>query len=200
MGALASRFIDSGNEWSTPWHIVMDAATALGIRSFDLDPAATAANAKADRFFTREQDGLRQAWFGTVWLNPPFSRPEAVCVEDCHRKTCAKRGGVHLSQPLHGSEDFARKVVEECQARRIEGLAWHGPVATDTGWFRNLWPWVHERIDYSGRVRYNEAASGGTFPSQTLIIRPKLRQMSYVPTRLLEARRGPVAIEAGRDD
>jgi phage N-6-adenine-methyltransferase len=31
------------------------------------------ANAKCDRYFTPEQDGLQQEWTGVVWVNPPYS-------------------------------------------------------------------------------------------------------------------------------
>lgn len=40
---------------------------------FDLDVAATPDNAKAPRFYTREDDGLTQPWRGLVWCNPPYS-------------------------------------------------------------------------------------------------------------------------------
>lgn len=41
---------------------------------FTVDVAASPANAKCDRFYTREDDGLEQDWSGeTVWCNPPFS-------------------------------------------------------------------------------------------------------------------------------
>lgn len=44
---------------------------------FTLDVAAASHNAKCVRFFTREQDGLRQSWAGeTVWCNPPYSAIE----------------------------------------------------------------------------------------------------------------------------
>ena len=39
---------------------------------FDLDPAATPDNAKCDRFFTIEDNGLLLSWFGRVFLNPPY--------------------------------------------------------------------------------------------------------------------------------
>jgi hypothetical protein len=41
---------------------------------FDLDPAAGCEPAPiAEERYTPEDDGLSSPWFGTVWLNPPFS-------------------------------------------------------------------------------------------------------------------------------
>lgn len=41
---------------------------------FTIDVAAAPHNAKCERFYTREQDGLTQDWGGeVVWCNPPFS-------------------------------------------------------------------------------------------------------------------------------
>lgn len=44
---------------------------------FTLDAAAAEHNAKCERYFTREEDGLRQSWAGEfVWCNPPYSAIE----------------------------------------------------------------------------------------------------------------------------
>jgi hypothetical protein len=41
---------------------------------FTLDVAAAPHNAKCERYFTTDQDGLEQSWAGeTVWCNPPYS-------------------------------------------------------------------------------------------------------------------------------
>ena len=41
---------------------------------FTLDVAAAEHNAKCERYFTKEQDGLAQSWAGEhVWCNPPYS-------------------------------------------------------------------------------------------------------------------------------
>lgn len=49
---------------------------------FTLDVAASHANAKCDRYYTREQDGLCQPWNGRIWCNPPYNaRDLAAFVE-----------------------------------------------------------------------------------------------------------------------
>ncbi len=59
--------------WLTPPHIVH----ALG--KFDLDPAGAPFHTLAERTYVLENgdDGLRDPWFGRVWLNPPYG-PAAV--------------------------------------------------------------------------------------------------------------------------
>lgn len=67
---------DSGDcEYYTPQPVVEAARLALG--RIDLDPASSkAANirVKAHRWFGIGDDALRRPWYGSVWLNHPFSR------------------------------------------------------------------------------------------------------------------------------
>ena len=45
---------------------------------FTLDVAANADNAKCERYFTKDDDGLIQSWAGeVVWCNPPYSELRA---------------------------------------------------------------------------------------------------------------------------
>lgn len=41
---------------------------------FTLDVAASHANAKCERYYTIDDDGLSQSWDGRVWCNPPYSQ------------------------------------------------------------------------------------------------------------------------------
>ena len=61
---------DSGDvEWYTPPEILDVARAVLG--GFDLDPFSCAVaneRVQAARFFTKEDDALKQEWFGRVWM------------------------------------------------------------------------------------------------------------------------------------
>lgn len=70
--AFAARHSMDSPEWYTPAPFVEAAREVMG--AIDLDPAShEEANrtVKATRFFSVEDDGLRQPWSGRVFLNPP---------------------------------------------------------------------------------------------------------------------------------
>jgi phage N-6-adenine-methyltransferase len=58
-------------EWATPQEF-FDRLNEQ--HHFELDVCATPENAKCERFFTKEQDGLKQEWTGRCWMNPPYGR------------------------------------------------------------------------------------------------------------------------------
>jgi hypothetical protein len=71
----ASRIINrtsftGDNQWFTPDRYLVLARRVLG--DFDLDPASHSIaqdRVRAKRFFTEQDDGLTQKWFGRVWTN-----------------------------------------------------------------------------------------------------------------------------------
>src|SRR5215207_7216592 len=72
MMAMEVHYSSKSNEWGTP----RDLFDALnGEFNFTLDPCATPENAKCEKFFTKETDGLSQCWCGqSVFMNPPYGR------------------------------------------------------------------------------------------------------------------------------
>ena len=64
---------DDANDYYTPDWVAEIGRRAMG--GIELDPASCEeANRviRADHYFTREDDGLAQEWYGKVWLNPPY--------------------------------------------------------------------------------------------------------------------------------
>lgn len=101
--------IVSSDEYYTPKHII----EALG--HFDLDPA-TPENPRwrtADMMYTKEDDGLKQEWFGRVFLNPPYSRP---LVNQFMAKMAAHGNGIALIVPKLGTKMFRDIIYPSCSA------------------------------------------------------------------------------------
>lgn len=48
--------------------------TVNSVFDFTLDACASPNNAKCQRFYTTEDDGLMQPWDGVVWCNPPYGK------------------------------------------------------------------------------------------------------------------------------
>jgi len=62
--------------WYTPEKYIELSREVMG--SIDLDPAScNEANkiVKADKFYTKDEDGLLQPWYGNVFCNPPYNFP-----------------------------------------------------------------------------------------------------------------------------
>lgn len=73
MTTRAGTHENSKDEYGTPYDFFKPLKDA--VNGFDLDPAAGAeTHETADTRYTGDDtDGLEADWFGTVWLNPPFS-------------------------------------------------------------------------------------------------------------------------------
>lgn len=122
-------------EWETPqW--LFDWLDSL--YHFDLDPCATAENAKCKRFYTKEQDGLAQPWYVNTYVNSPYGRDIGRWVEKA--KTEALLHNVAVVMLL--------------------------PARTDTRWFQQLAiPYAKQIVFLGGRVQFVGAKDPAPFPS-----------------------------------
>jgi phage N-6-adenine-methyltransferase len=84
---------------------------------FTVDVAAAAHNAKCERYYTREQDGLAQPWAGEVaWCNPPYSSI-APWVDKAWHEAQSARGIVMLLPANRTEQAWWQDMVEPFRDR-----------------------------------------------------------------------------------
>ena len=59
------------DEWATPKDLFKQLNDKY---HFDVDVCATPENAKCEKYYTKEEDGLLQEWQGRCFMNPPYGR------------------------------------------------------------------------------------------------------------------------------
>lgn len=131
------------DEWATPQYLFEHLNDEFG---FTLDVCATPENAKCDRYFTRDDDGLKQSWAHEVcWMNPPYGR--AI--------------GAWMDKALYESRYNGATVV--CLV----------PSRTDTRWWwgtaMTVWPQGIRFIQ--GRLKFGGSKTGAPFPSAIVVFR-----------------------------
>ena len=113
---------------------------------FTVDVAANADNAKCERFYTREDDGLIQSWAGErVWCNPPYSELRAWTAK-AHAETDAL-------------------VVMLLPANRTEQPWWQEYVEP----FRDGLGRLETRF-LAGRQKFVGSGSGGSAPFASVLV------------------------------
>lgn len=82
-------FSSNSVEWETPQELFDSLNEEF---HFTLDPCSTDINAKCQKHYTKEQDGLAQDWTGeTVFCNPPYGREMPKWIRKCYEHSI---GGV----------------------------------------------------------------------------------------------------------
>lgn len=103
MPAMTSGMMSSlTDEWPTPRYVFDKLNDEF---HFNLDVCADDLNHKCDRYFTKEQDGLRQDWKGTCWMNPPYGRTIGQWVKKAYES--ARGGGGRCGLPYSGKDGYA---------------------------------------------------------------------------------------------
>jgi len=175
------HFSSHHQEWGTPWWLVRRCEHHIG-KPFILDVCATADNAKAPKFFSPEQDGLKQVWdrrglpsidlktmlvteyVGANWLNPPYGKDIGKWVDKA-------------------------RIEAEAGATVVCLL----PARTDTRWFQENAPAAKEILFLRGRIHFEGVAGsvGAPFPSVLVIFEGDAREDPFAPrVRFVDWREG----------
>ena len=108
---------------------------------FTLDPCATPENAKCERYFTKEQDGLKQNWGGAkVFCNPPYGSEIKKWVRKCYEESRKPNTVVVMLIPAR----------------------------TDTTYFHDYIYHKAELRFVRGRLKFGDSKQGAPFPSMVV--------------------------------
>lgn len=138
--------LSSVNEvWLTPPSTISTLRNIFG--DFDLDPCAETGvlqniRSKAHLCYTASDDGLTKPWFGTVFVNPPYSRDVGKWVKKCLDEV---------------ENNNAHTVIALLAAR------------TDTKWWHEFIVGKASVFLIKGRLKFGDGKQSAPFPSAVVV-------------------------------
>ena len=139
-----AMYSSASGEWATPPEFF--AKMNLQYK-FTLDVCASPENAKCERYFTKEQNGLAQDWGEHVcWMNPPYGREISTWMQKAYRSSLAGATVVCLV-----------------------------PSRTDTRWWHEFA--MRGDVHFvKGRLKFGDANSSAPFPSAVVVFNPAFQE------------------------
>ncbi len=139
------QFTNQDPTWETPQWLFDLMNEEFG---FTLDVCSSHENAKCEKHFTVDENGLAQSWEEhTCWMNPPYGREI--------REWCKKAYEESISGAL------------------VVGLV---PARVDTGWWFDYCINAAEIRFIRGRLRFGDSNSNAPFPSAIVIWDNRVRE------------------------
>lgn len=130
-------------DWGTPWALFDQYHDRY---QFTIDLAAHERNKKMERFYSEQDDALKQDWSKEVgWLNPPYGRE---------------------------LPKWVKKAYEESQRGALVVML--VPARPDTRWWQDYVQGKAHIKFLAGRVKFEGAEHGAPFPSAILIYGDRL--------------------------
>lgn len=135
------HYSSKNNNWETP----QDFFDMLNREhAFTLDVCASPETAKCKKYFTAEDDGLKQKWKGRCYLNPPFGREIGKWLKKAYESA------------LEGT------LVVCLVPARTDTRWWQSYAAKGEVWF------------VPGRLKFVGAKHSAPFPSAVVVFRPSV--------------------------
>ena len=140
---MSVHFSSKSNEWYTPQYLFDELNEKY---QFTLDPCASHENAKCDKYFTIEDDGLTKDWSkDIVFMNPPYGRNIKHWIKKAYEES-VKGATVVCLIPA-----------------RTDTTYWHDYI------FNNAY-----NIKFlKGRIKFGGAVNSAPFPSAIVVFKPK---------------------------
>lgn len=113
-------FSSKSNEWETPQDLYEELNSEFG---FTLDPCSTPDNAKCEKFYTLQDNGLEQDWEGeTVFCNPPYGRELPKWIRKCFEEAQKPETKVVMLIPARtDTRAFHKYILGKSEIRFIQG-------------------------------------------------------------------------------
>jgi len=125
------------------WHLEGDMAYGGYMAN---QPMLDPGNAKCPVYFTPDDNGLMQHWFGRVWMNPPYTKGQV---------------GVWI-----------QKLLKELLAGRLDLAVALTAARPDTAWFQTVASYACEIRFLKGRLTFEGQKNAAPFPSVILVFDP----------------------------
>lgn len=133
------HYSSRSDNWSTPWSLFYSIAKVYHPTT---DVCATADNAKCEKYYTPEMDGLTQTWEGVCFMNPPYGRQ---------------------------IKWWVKKAYESAQAGAT--VVCILPARTDTAWWHD-YVMGADITFLRGRVKFGGARHSAPFPTAIVVFYP----------------------------
>ena len=141
MGNIEIMFSSKKHDWSTPQDFFNELDNEF---HFDIDVCADESNAKCQKYFDENDDGLIQNWEGmTCFCNPPYGFAIKDWVRKCY---------------FEGSKPNTTVVMLI-------------PARTDTKYFHE---YIYKKAEIrfiKGRLKFGDSKNAAPFPSMVVIFR-----------------------------
>lgn len=151
---LNVMFSHKTDSWATPEWLFKKLDK---VYKFTLDPAADHFNRKCAKYYTLDDDGLKQDWAGeTVFINPPYSK----------------------------IYDWVKKAHSEALINKTTSVMLL-PARTDTKWFHEFCldgVVVEELTFIKGRLKFGEGKNSAPFPSMVVVFGKGKTKMPLITT------------------
>lgn len=133
-------YTSNSEEWGTPQELFNRLNKEF---NFTIDICASKENTKCPKYYTKEEDALKQEWGGVIWMNPPYGRQIGNWVKKA--KEIARQG----------------KATVVCLL----------PARTDTAWWHDYAMKADEIRFIKGRLKFGDGKGSAPFPSAIVIFK-----------------------------
>lgn len=138
-----AMFSSATDDWATPQDFFDKLHKEF---HFELDVCASESNAKCQKYFDKDEDGLKQEWVGSCWMNPPYGR---------------------------GIEKWMQKAYESTRKGNGTSVVCLVPARTDTRWWHQ-YAAQGEIYFLPGRLKFGNSKNSAPFPCAVVVFRPQV--------------------------